>query len=333
MSITTVKTRCPAKVNLTFQIVGLLSDGYHEVKTLMQSVSLEDELTFRFAEGNGKVTFASVDSTFAASFPADESNLIVKAIRKFQHTIPDSNTKDIEIEIVKNIPIGAGLAGGSANAAAALAAMNHQFDKALSTKELTAIGSSLGADVPFCLTGGTAIGTHKGDVLTRITSASILHLLLVKPQQLSISTPWAFKEFDKLVLHERIAGRTIDDTTDECASLVHRGTPTEIASHLVNDLEHPVFHHYAELNNIREKLEQFGALKARLTGSGPTLYGLFDCENGAIEAKTRLDDFQAKQARNDPSGFASETTPRPRKHIYPLDSWVVTTSRHGARVV
>lgn len=327
MSITTVKTRCPAKVNLTFQILGLLPDGYHEVKTLMQSVSLEDELTFRFTDGDGKVSFASVDSKFASSFPADESNLIVKAIRKFQQAVPGSSSKNIEVEIVKRIPIGAGLAGGSSNAAATLVAINHQFQNALSPQNLIAIGASLGADVPFCLTGGTAVGTHKGDVLTSIGDASKFHLLLVKPQQLSISTPWAFKEFDKLVLENRRADTTIDDTTERCATIVHKGSANDIAPHLVNDLENPVFHHYSELNHIREHIEKFGAVKARLTGSGPTLYGLFNTRAKAEGAQKQLNEYQKIRLQNAQPG------PKDSSVIYPLDSYIVESVELGAHVI
>jgi 4-diphosphocytidyl-2-C-methyl-D-erythritol kinase len=327
MSITTVKTRCPAKVNLTFQILGLLPDGYHEVKTLMQSVSLEDELTFRFADGDGKVSFTSVDSKFASSFPADESNLIVKAIRKFQQAVPESSSKNIEVEIVKRIPIGAGLAGGSSNAAAAIVAMNHQFEESLSFQNLIAIGASLGADVPFCLMGGTAVGTHKGDVLTSIRDTSKFHLLLVKPQELSISTPWAFKEFDKLVLETRGADSTIDDTTERCATIVNKGSANDIAPHLVNDLEHPVFHHYSELNHIREQVEKFGALRARLTGSGPTLYGLFNTRAQAEGAQKQLNEYQKIKQKN------AQTDSQNSPAIYPLDSYVVETVQLGARVI
>ncbi len=327
-----VKTRCPAKVNLTFQIVGLLPDGYHEVKTLMQAVSLEDELAFQFSPGDGKVTFSSVDSSFESGFPTDDSNLIVKAIRKFQHQVPSSRSENIDVRVTKRIPIGAGLAGGSSNAAAALVALNHRCGDTLSPEEVTAIGAALGADVPFCLMGGTAIGVSKGDVLAAVHCKPEFTLLLAKPRQLSISTPWAFKEFDKLVLEKRDEASTVSDTTEKCAAAIVTGTAPSIAPYLVNDLEESVFHHFEELNEVRSKLEEFGALQARLTGSGPTLYGLFESIHDAEEAKTMLDKFQNAQAQAVSPGSIKKTASG-SESIYPLDSWVVQSVQLGARVV
>jgi len=332
MTSTLVKTRCPAKVNLTFQIVGLLPDGYHEVKTLMQAVSLEDDLAFQFSPGNGQVTFSSVDSSFESSFPVDDSNLIVKAIRKFQNRVPSSSSENIDIRIKKRIPIGAGLAGGSSNAAAALVALNHRCGNTLSPEEVTAIGAALGADVPFCLMGATAIGVNRGDVLAAVDCKPEFTLLLAKPRQLSISTPWAFHEFDKLVLEKRDEASTVSDTTERCAAAIVTGTASGIAPYLVNDLEEPVFHHFEELNKIRKKLEDFGALRARLTGSGPTLYGLFESVHDAENAKTMLDEFQTAQAQAVSPGSVHKTASS-SESIYPLDSWVVQSVQLGARVV
>jgi 4-diphosphocytidyl-2-C-methyl-D-erythritol kinase len=320
--VNTVKTRCPAKVNLTFEILGTLPDGYHEVRTLMQSVSLEDELTFHFSPGDGDVSFQSVDSKFGEQFPADKSNLIVRAIEKFQQTVPESKSNNVAVQIIKRIPIGAGLAGGSANAAAAIVAINHYHNDALSLEEIMKIGASLGADIPFCIKGGTCVGSHKGDVLAPSGRGMNLVLLLAKPHALSISTPWAFKEFDQGQSSDQ--ARSSVDFTEHCADVLKCGTlAAELTPHLVNDLERVVFRHYNELEIVRQKLEEFGALGARLTGSGPTLYGLFSSRAEAEAARKRLNHFQEALSENDSSSNA----------IYPFDSWIAESIEHGARVV
>lgn len=307
-----VNTRCPAKINLTFEILGLLPDGYHEVRTLMQAVSLEDELSFKFSRGTGLIEFNSINSPFASAFPADESNLIAKAIRRYQEKVPECKNANIKIAISKNIPIGAGVAGGSANAAAALVAANRFCGNKLTDGELQEIAATLGADVPFCLTGGTCVGTHKGDVLEKSRRTSSLSFLLVKPRELSISTPWAFKQFDEL----GDAKPKSDDFTASCKNVIDGSNSESIAPYLVNDLELAVFKHYPELDDVRRKLESFGALAARLTGSGPTLYALFPSDTEAESAQEEFNKYQ-----------------KTLKELHPLDSWIASAVDEGARVV
>lgn len=406
MSTTELKTRCPAKVNLTFEILGTLSDGYHEVCTLLQAVSLEDELTFRFSfdsetsvDSNytdfksidsksndsssinsnssdsknrrddawrrpasdeqytksslSRISYDSYQSEFSAEFPMDETNLISKAIRAYQNVVPESKYLNVGIDIKKRIPLGAGLAGGSANAAAALVAINSFFAEKLSHDELLKIGASLGADVPFSLQGGTCIGTHKGDVLQKLDNAQKLVLLLVKPSLLSVSTPWAFKEFDLIAGKNGLGQSTVSNTTNYtdtssnsatkiCADTLVRSevpprsvqsapfdsepssvsavqsTARAMAKTLKNDLEQVVFAEHKDLESVRQAMESHGAIAARLTGSGPTLYALIESTEHAELLKNKLLTFQSEYNNS---------------KIFPLDFWIAESFSRGARVI
>jgi len=377
MASTVVKTRCPAKVNLTFEILGLLPDGYHEVLTLLQTVSLEDELSFRFSERGADehskpekhqdvnpdeqsdeqpltppnsvqtstISYDSYESEFSAEFPTNDSNLISKAIRKYQEAVPESQNINVSIDVVKRIPMGAGLAGGSANAAAALVAINHFCQNKLTHAQLLELGATLGADVPFSLQGGTCIGTHKGDVLKTLSGAAKLFLLLAKPQALSVSTPWAFKQLDALTDGDSARPGTagsakagtataIGSATEKCTSALittsevshsngslppaDQSKLNAVAKHLKNDLEKVVFEEHEELKAFRQTMEQHGAIAARLTGSGPTLYAIVESREKAQKLKEDLIKFQSN--KND-------------SKIFPLDFWITESISCGARVI
>lgn len=349
-----IKTRCPAKVNLTFEILGTFSDGYHEVSTLLQTVSLEDELTFEFSESNAKheshagtISYDSYESEFSSEFPSNDSNLISKAIRKYQEVVPEARLLNASVRIKKNIPIGAGLAGGSANAAAALVAINRFLNDILTHNQLLEIGATLGADVPFSIEGGTCIGTNRGDVLQKLTETAKLVFLLVKPRSLDVSTPWAFNRFDeetaKSAMQHGTAYSTImtsegtrTSVTRLCSEAISRtvrsshtpenlasrfsceSKPRTLARHLHNDFEKVIFSHYQDLQEVRQKMEDFGAIAARLTGSGPTLYAISESREHAEQIKDKLLKFQSEKN-------ASET--------FPLNFWITESLSRGARVI
>lgn len=358
MSITEVVTRCPAKVNLTFEILGTLADGYHEVCTLLQAISLEDELLFEFSNDSivdtdseeSSISYQNFQSDYPLSeFPMTESNLISKAIRTYQSIVPKSHSVNVGVSIRKRIPIGAGLAGGSANAAAALVAINHYFDEELSKEKLLEIGASLGADVPFAIQGGTCIGTHKGDVLRQVDGTTEFVMLLAKPRMISISTPWAFKEFDKVeTKHDSQRNTTYGITSQnattqvyaaqKCAELLVRTRTVSpgssvsetdartaaqaVAGDLKNDLEKVVFLEHPELEMLRATIERSGAITARLTGSGPTLYALVESVEHAEGLRKKLLEFQSE--------YMSKHTD---SKVFPLDFWIAESFSRGARVI
>jgi len=288
----------------------------------MQTISLEDELTFEFSEGDGKVDFLSVDSDYVSIFPQDDSNLIARAIAKFQSIVPESRKTSAGVLIEKRIPIGAGLAGGSANAAAALVAINHYHGNKLSLEELTTLGGTLGADVPFCLRGGTCLGTKKGDILTPVNRALDFALILAKPSKINVSTPWAFKQFDQLVKQNKTAS-TADNTTNRCAQALNSNLD-DLASCFTNDLEEVVLNEHPELRNIRQLLVEFGAIASCMTGSGPTIFALLRNKADGMELATKL--FSYQLTRDIPPGEQASA-------IYPLDIFEADAEPHGARVI
>jgi 4-diphosphocytidyl-2-C-methyl-D-erythritol kinase len=267
-----IQVLAPAKINLTFEMTGLMPDGYHQVKTLMQTISLADTLRFDIQPARGPITITAESDNLGGSedFPLGADNLIAKAIRLYLSAASEYVRSPLKISVhtKKQIPIGAGMAGGSGNGAAALLAMNNYFlDVAnrgvLSQDELIDIGKKLGADVPFSLTGGTAVGTGRGDELTAVETAlaaAPLHFLLAKPRHLHVSTPWAYKTYDELGykfgLSERLHDRGIaDDATKHVAdNLKDSCNYAEAYKAFGNDFEQALFPHYKELKELKLSL-------------------------------------------------------------------------------
>lgn len=307
-------------MNLTFEIVGDLPGGYHEVDTLLQTIDLEDEVTISLAPGGSAVYIDNYMAHVSGDFPLDESNLIVKAIRKFQDAVEMARDHTARVEVTKRIPIGAGVAGGSANAAAALLAMNEHFERPLSQDQLIELGTTLGADVPFAICGGTMIGRHRGDRLEEVGSNAKLFFTIVKPRHLSVSTVWAYKRYDLLCKQrdkERIEKSTPEKKetfTARCAEAVRAGDLKVVSDTLYNDLENVVFREHPELKAIRERLVELGAWSCRMTGSGPTLYALVANREQSHQLRRKL-----KEQRD--------------LNIDELDIWLTESIDHGARIV
>src|SRR6185437_6815062 len=192
-----IRALAPAKVNLTFDIIGSLPDGYHQVETLMQSVDLQDDISLTVEDSDRfAVSITCTNEIVPKNFPLDDSNLMVKAARRFFEKAALADRYKISVEIEKSIPIGAGLAGGSADAAAMLVGLNHLFGKPLNQASLLELAASLGADIPFCIEGGTSIGTARGDKLQPLKQTLSLFYCIVKPKTLSIATAWAYGRYD-----------------------------------------------------------------------------------------------------------------------------------------
>lgn len=339
---TKIIAKCAAKLNLTFEIVGDLPGGYHEVTTLLQAIDLEDEVSLTLEPGNSKIVFASYKSEVPGDFPRTESNLIARAIRKFQEVVPCSCEYDIHIEVEKRIPIGAGLAGGSANAAAALVAMNEHFENPVSRNQLLEIGAALGADVPFSICGGTRLGKHRGDVLEELDACNTtsngckfdypkMFFMLVKPRHLSVSTIWAYKTYDESQASpqrykpapapsEVLAGKTVvrrqvpGTATRRCADAIMTGDHEGLVESLRNSLEAVVFEEHPTLETLRQRIVELGAWSCRMTGSGPTLYALAADREHSHQLRRKL-----KEQRD--------------LNIDELDIWLAESVEHGARIV
>lgn len=251
-----------AKINLTLDILGTREDGYHEVAMIMQEISLHDTLSMGKINQGISLTIAIEGQK--GTLPADERNLCWKAAALVQK---EYNLQEgVEIHLTKRIPMAAGLAGGSADAAAVLKGMNHLFRLGMTEARLCELGARLGSDIPFCIMGGTMLATGRGEVLTRLPSFPRLSVVLAKPP-VGVSTAWAYKTYD--------AGYDGPHPDNEAMlEAIHGGDAHKAAGLLCNVLEgvteteHPVIADYKRL------MMEHGAMASMMSGSGPTVFGL-----------------------------------------------------------
>lgn len=287
-----IKRKARAKINLGLDVIGRLPNGYHDLRMVMQTVDLYDELILRAAdeEGEGKIhLFLRQDSLACgeALIPADESNLACRAARMLMDEF--GIRKDIEIELKKQIPAAAGLAGGSTDAAAVFTGVNELFNLGLSEQELLRRGVKIGADVPYCVMGGTALAEGIGERLTRLPDAPRACVLLVKPP-ICVSTKYVFSTLDSLgqmFVHPDIDGQT---------QAVRDGDFFRMASLMGNVLESVTIPAFPVVGEIKERMLSRGAVNAMMSGSGPTVFGLFDDRRKAEKAYA---DFSAEDSLNE----------------------------------
>ncbi|MCR5123459.1 MAG: 4-(cytidine 5'-diphospho)-2-C-methyl-D-erythritol kinase [Ruminococcus sp.] len=261
MKLQTLELRAYAKLNLFLDITGRRADGYHELKTVMQSVSIYDELTFTLTEGAGLEL-----SCDRGDLPVNDDNLVVKGIKAVLNYAYFQPGCKISVRLKKRIPSGAGMGGGSADCAAAIIAMNELFHLELTRDELIAAAKMCGADVPFCVTGGTALCEGIGEKITPLPSPDELIFAVVKPSQ-SISTPAAYKSFDT-------KGKPAAGDCDGFAAALESGSADRIGSKLYNAFtaaDEPVY-----IERIKSSLIRCGAYGAEMTGSGSAVFGVFN---------------------------------------------------------
>ena len=257
----------PAKINLCLSVLGKRPDGYHEVEMLMQAVGLYDEVVVRLAGSGITVTCDS------AAVPDGAGNIAYRAAREMLDL--SRRTSGIAVEIKKTIPVAAGLGGGSSDAAAVLVACNRLLGVRLSRERLAEIGTRLGMDVPFFLYGPTARARGRGEALTSLSPPPRFWVLLVNPG-FETSTAWAYKNLN--------FGLTKKGDCTNIAGL----NVGQIAASLHNDLETVTAAAHPAIGEMEQALLKAGALGARMSGSGPTVFGIFDAEAGCREAVQRL---------------------------------------------
>ena len=265
----------PAKLNLTLDILGTRPDGYHEMEMVMQSVSLCDEIHLHLGFPGG------IRAESGLRFlPNDKGNLAVAAAVAFRQATGQSWT-DLRISIEKRIPVCAGTAGGSSDAAAVLRGLNLLTNAGLSLQDLARIGAAVGSDVPYCVLGGTALAQGRGETLTPLPTLPACLFVLCKPR-FSISTPALFREWDKKRRHLR------PDTKGTLAALA-QGDLLGIARRTFNVFEGVLPpHQHREIEAIKNTMIQAGALGAAMSGSGPTVFGIFSQASQAQEAWAQL---------------------------------------------
>ena len=254
-----------AKINLRLDILGKRTDGFHELRTIFQTISLHDELRLRASRKPGISLTITGNTSLSAEPP--KKNLVYRAVDALRRELKIRS--GAEIELKKNIPAGRGLGGGSSDAAAALLGYLRLTGKKLETPRLMEIAASLGADVPFFLLGGRALGISKGDEIYPLEDIPKLHLLIVSPKGIHVPTPDAYRwlEAKSLGLTNRAANPKL---LGFCAlSWSAQG------SGLSNDFEGPVFRRHPRLDEIKRALLHRGASEASLAGSGSAVFGIF----------------------------------------------------------
>lgn len=275
----TVRVRVPAKINLALCVGPLAEDGYHPLTTVFQAVSLHDELTAQVDEP-GAITVA-MSGEGMDEVAADDSNLAVRAAR----LIADRYGEDrfgVRLSIKKSIPVAGGMAGGSADAAAALLACSVLWDLDIDPEELREFGAELGSDVPFALLGGTAIGTGRGDKLVPVLSRGSHHWVLAVAEG-GLSTPAVYRRFDEL----RPEGGSLEMPTALIEALAC-GDSVELGRHLRNDLADAAVDLRPQLQTTIDAGMELGALGAIISGSGPTIAFLCRNEEAAVSLSTTL---------------------------------------------
>lgn len=267
-----VKINAYAKINLMLDIIAKRTDGYHDLFMIMQSVSTHDTVTV--TENKSKKIAISCKTP---GIPLDEKNICWKSAEAFFKYTKKKN-KGINIDIVKRIPHAAGLAGGSADGAAVIIALNEIYKTGLSDEQLCEIGVKIGADLPFCLTGGTLLAQGIGDKLSKVKPLKKCYIVLAKPDY-DVNTGHAYKQFD-----EYGKTRTPDKFGMLCA--VQSQSLRAICSKLEN-----VFEQFIEVPkrvDIKEILKKNGALGVCMSGSGPTVFGIFENKENAVNAADEL---------------------------------------------
>jgi 4-diphosphocytidyl-2-C-methyl-D-erythritol kinase len=254
-----------AKINLRLDILGKRPDGFHELRTVFQSISLHDELRLRASRKPG-ITL-SLQGNESLSREPSKKNLVYRAVEALRRELKARG--GVEIVLKKKIPAGRGLGGGSSDAAAALLGYLRLTKRELAPARLLEIAASLGADVPFFLLGGRALGVNKGDEIYPLADIPKQHLLVVSPKDIHVPTPDAYRWLKAKPL--RLTKPAINPKLFEFCALCLSAQ----GSGLSNDFERPVFRRHPRLDKIKRRLLQRGAAEASLAGSGSAVFGVF----------------------------------------------------------
>lgn len=260
--------RAYAKINLGLDVIGRLENGYHEVKMVMQTVGIFDVLTLR------KIPDGIVVTTDNGELPTDDGNLIYKAARLMMEKYQLS--QGIHVHLEKHIPIAAGMAGGSTDAAATFWGMKELFGLKAEEKELCELGIKVGADVPYCIMGGTALAEGIGEKLKKLPAPPDSYLLVAKPE-INVSTKYVYEKLDAEGVKEH-------PDIDGMVEAIYQGSLEGIVKRLGNVLETVTVKQYAVIDDIKQCMLGNGALGSLMSGSGPTVFGIFDKEEAAKEA-------------------------------------------------
>lgn len=282
----TVRAVAPAKINLSLRVRALRADGYHEITTVFHAVSLADEITVSAGQpGTGRVVTTTGER--ATSVPGGDDNIAGRAAVALARRagMPEP---DVSIAIAKSIPVAAGMAGGSADAAATLVALRRLWALDLTDADLAEIAADLGSDVPFSLQGGTARGTGRGELLTPVLTQGELHWVVALSES-ELSTPHVYVEWDRLLAEGRVtAAGDAPDLDAPLLSALRQGDAGAVAAHLVNDLQPAALSLRPALRGVLDTGVELGALAGMVSGSGPTCVFLAESREAAIALAAEL---------------------------------------------
>ena len=270
----TIAFKTPAKVNLGLYILGKREDGFHELETLFQMVNWCDEIKIECL-GDGLDLICN-----QPDIPNDDGNLVIKAARLLQTRFPD-RCKGARIHLKKNIPHGAGLGGGSGNAAGILLGLNFFWGLKLKREDLILMASELGSDVPFFLFSPCAIGRSRGEILEPVNSSIKFYILMVYPG-FTLSAAWVYGNLNLKLTKQK-------NNISILENFLLQSEFAQLGAAWINDLEPVVFQEYPEIFSIKKQILAFGAKGALLSGSGSTVFGLFDNLETAKTAYARLE--------------------------------------------
>ena len=289
-----MRLRAFAKINLGLDILRKREDGYHEVRMIMQTIQMYDVLEMKKVKKPG--ISLSVNYPY---IPSDERNLVYKAANLLMDEFQVKEGVDIRLE--KFIPVAAGMAGGSSDAAAAMVGINHLFKLGLSEKDLMDRAVNIGADVPYCIMRGTALAEGIGEKLTRIAQVPDCYVLIGKPG-IGVSTKTAYEslQLDKIQSHPDIDGMIRD---------IENGNLLAMTDKMGNVFESGIIGKYPVIGEIKDLMEANGALKAMMSGSGPTVFGIFD-DREKMEAAAAV----LRQSNLAKTVFATEVTKVRERH-------------------
>ena len=304
----------PAKINLYLEIIGDRPDGFHELVMIMQSVELADRIDIQPSDTQNIYIYCDHPEV-----PTDKTNLAYRAAHLMCKSFRDryDNYGGVSIRIDKNIPVAAGLAGGSGNAAAVLVGINLLWKLGLTQPELQDLAAQLGSDIPFCVSGGTAIATGRGEKLDDIQPLNNMWIVLAKYDNINVSTPWAYQTYRQQYSDSYVSDpagvkkRTAEVRSGGLVNAIAHHDGVKIGQLIYNDLEKVVLPEYPQVAQLKTAFAAQDVLGTMMSGSGSTVFALCDTQDKAIAAKQQI-----KSQLSDPQ----------------LKFWITKTSTSGIQI-
>lgn len=297
-----------AKINLYLEILGDRPDGYHELVMVLQAIELGDRL--KISAHSGEEILLSCTSPIV---PGGADNLAYQAAQLMYREFPDALAQygGVEIAIEKHVPMAAGLAGGSTDAAATLVGIDLIWDLGLTQPELQTLAAELGSDVPFCIAGGTALATGRGEQINALNSPPKLAVVLAKPRQLQVSTAWAYRTHREQFGHDY---PITQQHSGEILSAIALQDSAKIGQLLHNDLERVVIPAHPQIDRLKTAFQEAGVVGTMMSGSGPTVFALCESLEQARDIRQKV-----RQTLGDSQGD--------------IDFWITHLSSAGIEVI